>query len=49
MGQGRGVKMGDWRTAGGEGDELTDIPHGTRVYPQHLWGQCQRLAHLRCG
>ena len=25
--------------------ELREIPRGTLVYPQHLWGQCQSLAH----
>lgn len=39
MGQGRGIRMGDeW----GEG-ELRELPCGTLVYPQHLWGQCQSL------
>lgn len=41
MGQGRGVRMGD----GGREGELSEIPRGTLVCPQHLWGQCQSLTH----
>lgn len=37
-----GEEVREWEMEGEKG-KLSEMPRGTLVYPQHLWGQCQSL------